>query len=291
MIYYVILSSGILLLILNNMKWMRIKRSLNNTKKSKIKNASAFTLLTKKIATEWVKYLASNYKNPPHIILPILSMVISYTINNVWINTHYFIVLTVNLIGMILLQIKYSRAKHHSLFKQDFPEVLLMINMAASSGASINHVLERCGKEIIGPLGQELGLIVRRLNLGESPETVFYDSYQRFYYPEFYFLVTIILLNIQQGGQLKELTLRLSQIIAKKKTTEQKKVVMTAQIRMSINIISIMPILFSFLLYLLDPATIAFVWQHPVGKFIFYYIIASEAIGIFIIRKMLAKTL
>ncbi len=48
-----------------------------------------------------------------------------------------------------------------------------MINMAASSGASINQVLERCGKEIRGPLGQELGLICRRLNLGETPETVF----------------------------------------------------------------------------------------------------------------------
>ncbi|WP_016256644.1 type II secretion system F family protein, partial [Yersinia pestis] len=73
--------------------------------------------------------------------------------------------------------------------------------MAASSGASINQVLERCGKEIRGPLGQELGLICRRLNLGETPETVFYDAYERFHYPEFYFLVTIILLNIQQGGQ------------------------------------------------------------------------------------------
>ncbi|WP_029860109.1 type II secretion system F family protein, partial [Yersinia pestis] len=70
--------------------------------------------------------------------------------------------------------------KHYLLFKQDFPEVLLMINMAASSGASINQVLERCGKEIRGPLGQELGLICRRLNLGETPETVFYDAYERF---------------------------------------------------------------------------------------------------------------
>ncbi|WP_016590786.1 membrane protein, partial [Yersinia pestis] len=81
------------------------------------------------------------------------------------------------------------------------------------------------------------------------------------------------------------------QIITKKKTTEQKKAVMTAQIRMSVNIISIMPMLFSFLLYLLDPTTIEFVWQHPTGRFIIYYIIISEVIGILIIRKMLGKSL
>lgn len=48
-----------------------------------------------------------------------------------------------------------------------------MINMAASSGASINQVLERCGQEISGPLGNEFSLICRRLNVGESPEAVF----------------------------------------------------------------------------------------------------------------------
>ncbi|BFI56611.1 tight adherance operon protein [Yersinia pseudotuberculosis] len=291
MIYYVVALSGILLLVLNNLKWMKIKRSISNTKKSKAKSTSSITILIKKIFFEWIDYVSTHSKSTPHILLPICSLVIVYYINSTWINVNYSFVFIINIIFIIVLQLKYARSKHYLLFKQDFPEVLLMINMAASSGASINQVLERCGKEIRGPLGQELGLICRRLNLGETPETVFYDAYERFHYPEFYFLVTIILLNIQQGGQLKELIARLSQIITKKKTTEQKKAVMTAQIRMSVNIISIMPILFSFLLYLLDPTTIEFVWQHPTGRFIIYYIIISEVIGIFIIRKMLGKSL
>lgn len=66
---------------------------------------------------------------------------------------------------------------------------------------------------------------------------------------------------------------------------------MTAQTRMSVNIISLMPLAFSALLYFLDPATMESMWNHPMGKMIFYYIISSEIIGIIIIRKMLGKTL
>ncbi|CRY67620.1 type II secretion system protein F domain-containing protein [Yersinia pekkanenii] len=183
------------------------------------------------------------------------------------------------------------RKNHHVLFIRDFPEVFLMINMAASSGASINQVLERCGKEVCGPLGYELSLICRRLNVGEYPETVFNDAYQRFHYPEFYFLITIILLNMQQGGQLRELTSRLSQVITKSKTTEQKKAVMTAQTRMSVNIISVMPFAFSLLLYFIDPTVMESMWNHPIGRVIFYYIISSEIIGITLVRSMLRKAL
>ncbi|EFA46996.1 conserved domain protein [Yersinia pestis KIM D27] len=48
MIYYVVALSGILLLVLNNLKWMKIKRSISNTKKSKAKSTSSITILIKK---------------------------------------------------------------------------------------------------------------------------------------------------------------------------------------------------------------------------------------------------
>lgn len=296
MIYYIIILSGILLLLLTNLKWMKIKKSIINTKKISIKNTEKeyfFLLSYKKIYREWIQYLRDivKDKNKLHIFIPIAYAILIYTINFFTLKLNIAIIFIFISVSIIYLQITLSRKRHYSLFKKDFPEVLLMINMASSSGASINHILERCGKEISGPLGNELILICRRLNLGESPETVFYDAYQRFNYSEFYFLTMIILLNIQQGGQLRELTSRLSQVISKNKTTEQKKSVLTAQTRMSVNIISAMPFVFSILLYFIDSSSIESIWDNSTGRVIFYYIIISEAIGIFIIRKMLGKTL
>ncbi|WP_145538419.1 type II secretion system F family protein [Yersinia alsatica] len=296
MIYYTIIFSGILLLLLTNLKWIKIKKSIINTKKTSIKKTEKkyFLILSyRKIYIEWMQYLHNivKDKNKPHIFIPIAYAILIYTINFFTLKLNVAIIFIFISVSIIYLQITLSRKRHYSLFKKDFPEVLLMINMASSSGASINHILERCGQEVSGPLGNELILICRRLNLGESPETVFYDAYQRFNYPEFYFLTMIILLNIQQGGQLRELTSRLSQVISKNKTTEQKKSVLTAQTRMSVNIISAMPFVFSFLLYFIDSSSIESIWDHSTGRIIFYYIIISEAIGIFIIRKMLRKTL
>ncbi|MDN0108347.1 type II secretion system F family protein [Yersinia rochesterensis] len=293
MIYYIILSSGILLLLLSNFKWMKIKKSIVNDNRKKSVSDNLFILFSKKIISEWLQYLHGiiNDKNKLHIAMPIIYSICVFFINTLWFHFNIVLIFIFMFISIVFFQVKLSRKIHHSFFKQNFPEVLLMINMAVSSGASINQVLERCGQEINGPLGHEMSLICRRLNLGESPEIVFYDAYKRFHYPEFYFLITIILLNLQQGGQLKELTSRLSQVITKNKNSEQKKAVMTAQTRMSVNIICFMPIAFSLLLYFIDSTSIESMWNHPVGEIIFYYIITSEIIGIFLIRKMLRKAL
>ncbi|CNJ77751.1 Flp pilus assembly protein TadB [Yersinia aldovae] len=291
MIYYIILSSGLLLLLLINMKWIKIKKSINTTKKRQINYDLFLTYTTRKIFNEWVSYFITINKNKKYIVISIIYAICVYIANNIWFNINIIAVLTFILLSILAYQIRFARKNHHTLFKRDFPEVLLMINMAASSGASIHQILERCGKEVSGPLGNELNLICRRLNVGESPETVFYDSYQRFNFPEFYFLITIILLNLQQGGQLRELTSRLSQVITKSKTSEQKKAVMTAQTRMSVNIISIMPFAFSLLLYFMDPTVMESMWNHPIGRNIFYYILASETTGIILIRSMLRKAL
>lgn len=293
MIYYLILLSGMLLFSLHSLKWIKIKKSIENTENKTFKKDLQIISLCRKILLEWTNYISHiiNEKNKKHIGMPIIYSACIYAANFYWFHINVIAVFIFISISVVYFQLKLSRRIHHSLFNQDFPEVLLMINMAASSGASINQVLECCGNEISGPLGNELNLICRKLNLGESPEAVFYDSYKRFNFPEFYFLITIILLNLQQGGQLRELTSRLSMVITKNKTSEQKKAVMTAQTRMSVNIISLMPIAFSLLLYFIDPTTIESMWNHPIGKLIFYYIITSEIVGLYLIRKMLRKTL
>ena len=293
MMYYTLLLVGIILFALTNIKWIKIKKSINNTEIKYSKDEVYLFSICKKTLSEWTSYISSIIieRNSKHIITPVIYSILVYFSNLYWFHIDNIFIFIFTITSIVFFQLKISRKINRSHFDNSFPEVLLMINMAASSGASINQVLERCGNEIKGPLGNELNFICRKLNVGESPESVFYDSYKRFNYPEFFFLITIILLNLQQGGQLRELTRRLSSVVTKNKTAEQKKSVMTAQIRMSVNIISLMPILFSLLLYFIDPATMDSMWHHPIGRTIFYYIITSEIVGLAIIRKMLRKTL
>ncbi|HHH1233289.1 TPA: tight adherance operon protein, partial [Yersinia enterocolitica] len=66
MIYYIIiLSSGLLLLILNNIKWLKIKRSVikeKRIKKIKSNNGYFFIAFSKRILKEWLTYLSTILK-------------------------------------------------------------------------------------------------------------------------------------------------------------------------------------------------------------------------------------
>ncbi|MFW5389360.1 tight adherance operon protein, partial [Yersinia sp. 2542 StPb PI] len=72
MIYNIILLSGILLLLLINLKWIKIKKTISKNPKKTTINDFFLTSLLKKIVNEWIKYLLSidKNKNKMHIAMP-----------------------------------------------------------------------------------------------------------------------------------------------------------------------------------------------------------------------------
>ncbi|CNH46198.1 Flp pilus assembly protein TadB [Yersinia pekkanenii] len=73
MIYYIIASSGILLFLLVNIKWVRIKKSISKPRKKHANNDYFIHLFPKKVFNEWMLYLVNinKSKNKKHILIPI----------------------------------------------------------------------------------------------------------------------------------------------------------------------------------------------------------------------------
>lgn len=163
--------------------------------------------------------------------------------------------------------------------------------MGSASGISVNEILKKAGQEIKGNLGQECDLIFRRLSIGENIETIFYDAYRRFSYPEFYIFINILMLNIKQGGQLRELTHRLNQVVTNYNKMEKRKMAMTGEIRMSIWVITLIPIIFFAFNYFMNPLSFEKMFSHEIGKMIIYYCLVSNILGIFIMRHMFRKAI
>ncbi|MGN1930434.1 tight adherance operon protein, partial [Yersinia enterocolitica] len=74
MIYYIILLTGLILLALNNLKWLKIKKSVSTKRKEKFKNGYFLILFFKKTLNEWLSYLTDilREKNTLHILMPIV---------------------------------------------------------------------------------------------------------------------------------------------------------------------------------------------------------------------------
>ncbi|ECV8745253.1 type II secretion system F family protein, partial [Salmonella enterica subsp. enterica serovar Agona] len=184
---------------------------------------------------------------------------------------------------------KNGQKRLRAEFEDGFAEGLNIINSSLSSGNTILYGIDKCGEKIHGVVGEEFKMISRRLSIGEEPKQIFYDSYEHLPYREYYFFILAVLININGGGQVKEVMSRLSKLITDSKVMERKKYAMTAEARMSVKVLACIPVGFSFILKILSPENFDILINHPTGQIILYYSISSVLIGLAIIWNMMNK--
>lgn len=130
-------------------------------------------------------------------------------------------------------------------FDVQFSEALNIINSSIRAGNSVIQGIEQCGQKIDGVLGDEFRQISQRLEIGEDAESAFMASWRRLPFSEYYFFIITVQLNMKGGGQVKEVMSRLGTLISNARVLEKKKYAMTSEVRMSIKILTAIPI-FSF---------------------------------------------
>ena len=149
------------------------------------------------------------------------------------------------------------------------------------------HSIMFVGKTLEGSVGEEFKRMGERLQLGESPDSVFKKSCNRFPYRSFQFFVITLRANMQRGGQLKDVITRLNRLMFDARAIEKKKYALTSEARTSAKIVAAIPFFFLFILQYLSPENYDFVMNHPNGQPILYYMLISEAIGIGIIWSLM----
>ncbi|MFH4624894.1 type II secretion system F family protein [Vibrio alginolyticus] len=177
----------------------------------------------------------------------------------------------------------WLQKREQTQFEDSFPDALNMLSSAVSSGESITHAIMYVGDTLNSDVGREFKIMGKRLQLGESPDDVFRKACLRFPYPSFHFFVITLRANMQRGGQLKEVILRLNRLLFNARSIEKKKFALTSEARTSAKIVAAIPFFFLFMLQYLSPENYEFVMFDPAGRPILYYVLISEAIGIAIV--------
>ncbi|WP_278182926.1 type II secretion system F family protein [Vibrio misgurnus] len=177
----------------------------------------------------------------------------------------------------------WLQKRQQTEFEESFPDALSMLSSAVSSGESITHAIMYVGNSLNSEVGKEFKIMGKRLQLGESPDDVFRKACLRFPYPSFHFFVITLRANMQRGGQLKDVILRLNRLLFNARSIEKKKFALTSEARTSAKIVAAIPFFFLFMLQYLSPENYEFVMFDPAGRPILYYVLISEAIGISIV--------
>ncbi|MGX1924747.1 type II secretion system F family protein [Vibrio sp. NH-7] len=208
---------------------------------------------------------------------------VSFYANNTFIRVHPLYALVIGQIVGIFSGLTILESRQQKEFEMAFPDALNMLASAVSSGESLMHSIIFVGKSLEGSVGEEFKRMGERLQMGESPDTVFRKSCNRFPYRSFQFFVITLRANMQRGGQLKDVITRLNRLMFDARAIEKKKYALTSEARTSAKIVAAIPFFFLFMLQYLSPENYDFVMNHPKGQPILYYMLISEAIGISIV--------
>ncbi|MBR0573541.1 MULTISPECIES: type II secretion system F family protein [Pasteurellaceae] len=253
-----------------------------------------FSGVWKKIQSNFVLwkfyFVGGNAKNLiRNTVITLFVFLILFYINDFYLQVERYIFVPLSCVLIILLVWKLGQRRNRIIFEDGFPEVIQILNSATTAGAGLLQALERCGKDVTGQLGEEFKRIYKRLAIGEDPTTVFEDSYTRYPYKEFYFFVTIIRVNLDKGGQMREVISRLGRVIAESKKMEQKKKAMTSEARISALIVGALPVCFFIFMRVAMPENFEFIINDPDGRLVLYYVLGSEGLGLIIIWWLMRK--
>ncbi|MDU8924171.1 type II secretion system F family protein [Pasteurellaceae bacterium LIM206] len=290
--YYLILAFGALLLLYTGKTFFTARKQINQQDTTFQGWLSSFWKKIKFKYHLWQYYFVSgeNKNLGRNILISFLIFFASFVVNYEFIKLERNIFLAVFLVLFILFVWKKGQRRNKKIFEEMFPEVIQILNSATSSGAGLLQALGHCGRDIPGQLGNEFKNIHKRLSIGEDPHSVFEDSYTRYPYKEFYFFITIVRINLDKGGQIREVIARLGRVIADSKKMEQKKKAMTSEARMSAMIVGAFPVIFFILMKFMMPENFDFVINDPNGQIVLYYVLGSEILGMLIIWWLMRKS-
>ncbi|MDG2955111.1 type II secretion system F family protein [Bisgaard Taxon 10/6] len=289
-LYYLIIIFGVLLFAYTAISLSSAKKKVNQHDNSFKKLSEYFDQVKLKV-TLWKYYFtAGNERNfLRNILLTIIIFFFFHVLNYLYLKIDKFIFLAVFIFLFLTIVWKLGQRRNRKEFEEMFPEVIQILNSATSSGAGLLQALERCGKDISGQIGEEFTNVHKRLAIGEDPTSVFEDSYTRYPYKEYYFFITIIRVNLDKGGQMREVIMRLGRVIADSKKMEKKKSAMTSEARMSAMIVASFPVAFFIFMKFMMPENFDFLLNDPGGRMILYYVLGSEVLGMLIIWWLMRK--
>ena len=170
-------------------------------------------------------------------------------------------------------------------FEQQLPTAIATISRAVSAGVSVPQAMQHAA-EITGPVGQTFQRIVDLLAIGVSLDDALDDACLRVNDAGFKFFAVTLQLNQQTGGQLSQVLRQLMNSLHERKALRKKALSMTAEPRISANIIAALPPLFLLLFWYQAPHIFDYLLNEPAGQYITIYAVISILLGMLIIRQM-----
>jgi len=180
------------------------------------------------------------------------------------------------------------RKRRLRTFEEQLPDALLMMSGSMKAGASLNIALENLVQEQPVPLSQEFELFMREQRIGTDFDISLQHMEERLPIQDFAMLSSALRINREIGGNLADIMESLGDTLRRKHQMEGKIESLTAQGKLQGVVMTGLPVLLAFLLYILEPASMEKLWTTTIGWIVLAIILFMETLGYIMIQKITA---
>lgn len=172
-----------------------------------------------------------------------------------------------------------------SIDKQ-LPDALDLMVRAQQSGHAFISALQITASESRPPIALELRKVFDEINLGMSVQLAMNHLAERIDSKEIRYFVVAVLIQNETGGNLADVLRKTATLIRERQKIAGVVRVLSAEGRISAWILSVMPFLLAFFLYIINPEFISALWKDPMGQAMLGVSLGLMLLGVFWMSRL-----
>lgn len=192
-------------------------------------------------------------------------------------------VVSIRIPASILETLKRSRGIK---VNKQLMDALILLSNSLRSGMDIVQGFEMVSKDLLPPISDEFGLVVKNYRLGTPFEQALDGMVARVDSRMLAYIVKAIIIQRQVGGNLPVIFARLVENIREESKLEEKLQAMTAQQRIQSIVVSIMPFVMMMVMFVFNPTQMISFYTSPIGMVIFLFCVVWIFIGMQVLKKL-----
>lgn len=292
-----------------NKKWQSRIESINASRRSTTKNATALSLLTMKESNLErklnalfsrkssgqsfirLKLLRCGIKASTEKLLIIAGLLwvtlaagLNLIVGTILIYSIVYALIATFFIFSFILNFMQNR-RRNEIIKQLSPAIDIILR-GVKAGSSIDKTFKLVARETPPPLREEFEQINREIEFGVDYEKILHSAAMRVDVNDFYFFTTALIIQRQTGGSLSEILENIIRVLSQTKELRMKVKLYSSEAKTSGYVLSLLPVVVLVALRFIKPEQFEFYLHDPGGRKIIIVASALIIAGTLVIRRM-----
>lgn len=186
------------------------------------------------------------------------------------------------------LIVRHLEQKRRKKLESQLVDGLTTLSAGVKAGLNLVQSMEMIADNHVGPIKQEFEQLLREHTMGRELNQAMRAASNRIGSPVYRLTFTAIEMHRLRGGNAGESMDRLADAVREIKKLEGKLDAITAQSRSQASMMAVMPLVFLFILWIIDPEGIKLLFTETIGR-VLLLICAGLILGAFLwIRKIMS---